>query len=78
MSVETITLKFPAENGLTKLSIRRPKVRDMLATEKSKGSDAEKEVLLFANLCEAAPSDIEGLDMADYQQLQDAYKNFLA
>jgi hypothetical protein len=75
---ETITLKYPAENGLTTLTIRRPKVRDMLASDKKAGSDAEKEITLFANLCEVTPSDIELMDMADYAQLQEAYKNFLA
>ncbi|SMG62935.1 conserved hypothetical protein, partial [methanotrophic bacterial endosymbiont of Bathymodiolus sp.] len=34
------------------LSLRRPKVRDMLSVEKSIDNDAEKEIQLFANLCE--------------------------
>jgi len=78
MSVGVITLKFPNNPAADKLTMRRPKVRDMLAAEKAKGNDAEKEILLFANLCEVAPADIEALDMADYQQLQKVYKDFLS
>lgn len=78
MSVTTIELKHPEQGGITELVMRRPKVRDMLASEKAKGGDADKEITLFANLCEAVPATIEALDMADYQQLQQAYKGFLS
>ena len=60
------------------LTLRRPKVRDMLAADKASGSDAEKEVRVFANLCEVAPAVIEALDMADYQALQERYAGFLS
>ena len=75
---QTIDLNYPLDNGLKQLSIRRPKVRDMLASEKASGSDAEKEIRLFANLCEVAPDEIESLDMADYQALQQVYSGFLS
>jgi len=73
-----IELKYPLGNGFDKLRLRRPKVRDMLAADKAKGSDAEKEITMFANLCELAPIEIESLDMADYQALQKAYQDFLS
>lgn len=73
-----IVLKYPLECGRTSVTMRRPKVRDMLASDKAKGSDAEKEIALFANLCELAPVDIESLDMVDYQALQKAYQGFLS
>lgn len=50
----------------------------MLAADKAKGSDAEKEIAMFANLCEELPETIESLDMADYQQLQETYRGFLS
>ena len=78
MSAVTIKLKFPLENGLSTLSLRRPKVRDMLASEKTKGSLGEQEVALFANLCERSPDEINALDMADYKQLQETYQGFLS
>lgn len=73
-----IVLKYPLENGLKELNLRRPKVRDMLASDKTKGSDAEKEIALFANLCEVSPEEIGALDMADYKQLQEEYQGFLS
>lgn len=60
------------------LQMRRPKVKDQLAADKFGGGDAEKEVRLFANLCEVAPDTIEELDLADYTKLQGEYKGFLS
>lgn len=60
------------------LSVRRPKVRDMLGVEKSAANDAEKEIHLFANLCEVTPDDLMDLDMADYAKLQKQYQDFLS
>jgi len=80
MSAE-VKLAHPVEaegRTLDRLLMRRPRVRDMLAAEKRSGSDAEKEVAMFASLCEVAPSVIESLDLADYQALQEAYRGFLS
>ncbi|MGB0503597.1 MAG: phage tail assembly protein [Thalassolituus sp.] len=60
------------------LQLRRPKVRDMLSVEKSVDNDAEKEIQLFANLCELTPENLLDLDMADYSKLQKAYQDFLS
>lgn len=60
------------------LEMRRPKVSDMLFSETLKGSDAQKEIRLFANLCDVAPEVIESLDMKDYITLQKHYRNFLS
>jgi len=79
--METITLKYPIEvagEKITSLNLRRPKVRDMLAADKSSGSDAEKEVSMFANLCEVSPDAIMELDGKDYATLQQAYSAFLS
>jgi hypothetical protein len=78
MSSVTIELKYQTEKGLSQIILRRPKVRDMLASDKKVGSDADKEIALFANLAELSPDEIASLDMADYKQLQDAYKDFLS
>ena len=58
------------------LNLRRPKVRDVILAAKIGGSDEEKEVRMFANLCEVAPDVVEELDMADYKKLQDGYRGF--
>ncbi len=78
---EMITLQHPVTlDGLqtTALTMRRPKVRDMLSADKQGGTDAQKEIRTFANLCEVTPSVIEELDLADYQALQKAYQGFLS
>lgn len=77
----TITLDYPVEvEGVTlnKLEMRRPKVRDQIAAKKSSGSDDGVEIMLFANLCEVAPSIIEDMDMKDYSKLQEVYRGFLS
>lgn len=76
-----IDLKKPVQfNGETiaKLSMREPKVRDLLAAEKTTKSDAEREVMVFSNLCAVAPVVIGELSLADYVQLQKAYQSFLS
>ncbi len=60
------------------LTVRRPKVRDMLAMENMTNNDAEKEIHLFANLCEVSPESLYELDMADYGKLQKVYQGFLS
>ena len=41
-------------------------------------SDEEKEIRLFANLCEVEPKVIEELDEADYSNLQKVYLGFFS
>ena len=78
-----IELKYPITIDGTEtrvLHMRRPKVRDQLLLDKSGmvgKSQAEREVLLIANLCEVAPGNIEELDMADYKKLQETFGAFL-
>ncbi|MCY4472128.1 MAG: phage tail assembly protein [Kistimonas sp.] len=78
---ETIQLTYPIlSDGVETdtLHIRRPKVSDMLAAEGAKGSEARKEINMFATLCEVSPAAIEELDLKDYRQLQKAYESFLS
>ena len=78
---QTIKLDYPVTaegRTIDEITLRRPKVRDMLAADKGAGSEAEKEIRMFANLAEVAPAIIEGLDLADYQALQETYRGFLS
>ncbi len=78
---QSIELTYPIDvDGIDvhKLTLRRPKVRDMLAVEKSAHSDAEKEIHLFASLCEVPPASLHDLDMSDYAKLQQHYQTFLS
>lgn len=78
--MKKIELKYPVEsNGenITNLTMRRSKVKDRLLVAKMKNSpDEEKEIRLFANLCEVAPNIIEELDESDYSVLQKTYMDF--
>lgn len=77
---EEIKLEHPIEvDGRTieSINVRRLKVRDQVAASKKKGTEAEVEVHLFANLCELTPANIEELDMVDYRKIQDIYTGFL-
>lgn len=79
--MQTIELKHPvsvAGSEIASLSMRRPKVKDQLAADKADGGNAEKEIRLFANLCEVQPAVIEELDLADYRQVQEVYSGFLS
>ena len=81
MNKTDITLTYPVSvSGIetATLSMRRPKVRDMLAGDKRGKTDAEKEIHIFANLCEVSPEVIEELDMMDYAEVQKAYQDFLS
>ena len=74
-----IKLKYPITvDGVTynELNMRRSKVRDRLAVTAMKCSDEQKEITLFANLCEVAPKVIEELDETDYTSVQKVYMGF--
>ena len=78
--MQIIELKYPIDSSgesVDKLTMRRSKVKDRLIVAKMKNSsDEEKEIRLFANVCEVAPNIIEELDESDYANLQKAYMDF--
>lgn len=81
MSSEIIKLTKPAKiSGVEvhELTMRAPKVRDMLLADKKGGGAAEREINLFAVLCEVTAEEIEELEMKDYLKLQEAYQDFLS
>lgn len=58
------------------IEMRRSKVKDRLAVSSMKTSDENKEIHLFANLCNVAPAVLEELDETDYTKLQKVYIGF--
>ncbi|MDH5179762.1 MAG: phage tail assembly protein [Gammaproteobacteria bacterium] len=79
--MKTIVLEYPVTvNGqeYSELNMRRPKVRDQKAASVKGKTDAEREISLFANLCEVEPALIEELDMTDYTAIQETYQDFLS
>lgn len=75
-----IKLQYPVKidgTEYTELTMRRSKVKDrLLVANMQNKSDEEKEILLFANLCEVSPEVIRELDEADYPAVQKVYMNF--
>jgi hypothetical protein len=60
------------------LSLRRPKVRDLLIVNKKDVSETEREVNLIANLAEIPTEAIKDMDMCDYLKIQEVLKDFLS
>jgi hypothetical protein len=60
-----------------KLRMREPTVRDQLVYDKLKGSDIEREVTIFANLCEMDEKQMQTLSVRDYRRVSAAYSGFL-
>ena len=75
-----VKLKYPIEfegKKVEKLTVRRPKVKDLKDVSQKAQDDTERELLLFAKLTGQPVELIEELDLADYRQLQEAYASFL-
>lgn len=76
--MEKIKLKYPLEN-LTEITLRRPKVKDLLEIDQLQGiSEPEKELLMFEKLTGISKEILKELDIYDYSQLQKAYQSFLS
>jgi hypothetical protein len=50
--------------------MREPTVEDMERYQDDKGSDAQREVRMIANLCEISPDDVRKMPLRDYARLQ--------
>lgn len=80
MSV-TVPLVFPilvAGEELKEVTVRRPKVKDMLAAESMSGTDGQKAAMMIANLSGLSPKDIHELDGRDYMKLNEVFQGFLS
>jgi len=79
--MEKIKLESPIKiDGVevNEISLRPPKVRDLLISSKKNVSEAEREVNLIANLSEIPVDVVEDLDLRDYLKIQNWLKDFLA
>nr|WP_159465778.1 phage tail assembly protein [Scandinavium goeteborgense] len=75
-----ITLSRPMKlNGedIESIQMREPTVFDKLLFEKNKGAALEKEVAMIAGLCSINPGDLHQLPAYDYDQLTEAFNDFL-
>jgi len=74
-----ITLTRPRQvNGMETavLRMREPTVEDMERYQDDKGSDAQREVRMIANLCEISPDDVRKMPLRDYARLQVRRRTF--
>lgn len=74
MDRHNIQLKYPFDFGggkVTELNLRRPKVRDIRAMEKGKGSDSDRSIGMMANLAEVDPLLFDELDPVDFAAVND-------
>ncbi|SAL03088.1 hypothetical protein AWB77_06703 [Caballeronia fortuita] len=75
----SITLSRPMNVGgapVTALKMREPLLRDQVAMQEQKGTDLEREIFLFANLCEITPDQLKALPVRDYNRIVAAYVGF--
>lgn len=77
-SVE-VPLEFPiAIDGQTisKLTMRRPKVKDSLAAGKHSDDQGERGMFMLARLCDVPPEYVEELDQYDADALEKQFEAF--
>lgn len=68
-----INLDFPITVSgveVSHLIMRRPKVRDLMAAQKTGGTEAEMGIALVANLCEITTDDVLELDSLDWDKCE--------
>ena len=63
---------------VNEISLRPPKVCDLIASSKKNIDEAEKEVNLIANLGEISPETVQELDLRDYIKIQEWLRDFLS
>jgi len=60
------------------ISLRPPKVRDLLIANKTNSDESTREVNLIANLAEVSVDAIQELDLRDYMKIQNWLNDFLS
>lgn len=76
-----IELKHPVKlatgQQLAKVTLRRPKVRDLKAAQRVSDKPEEQELALIAQLAGLTPEDVEELDLADYKAIAEHFRGML-
>jgi hypothetical protein len=60
-----------------RVTMREPTVGDIEDYNRRQGSDTQKEIDTFANLCSLTPDNIRAMSLRDYTRLQEAYRLFM-
>lgn len=75
----TIRLDFPvqlADRQLCEVTMRRPKMKDMLKHNVTSEISIGESVALMADLCGLLPDDLDEFDVSDYEKLQKQLLSF--
>lgn len=81
MAVHKIKLQTPLKvegTEINEITIRVPKVRDLIASSRAKGDLMEQGLALVANLSEVSIEALEEMDARDYLNIQNWLKDFLS
>jgi hypothetical protein len=76
-----IELKHPVKlatgQQIAKITLRRPKVRDLKQAQRVSDKAEEQELALIAQLAGLTPEDIEELDLSDYKAIAESFRGML-
>lgn len=76
-----VPLEYPittaAGQKISRVQMRRAKVRDLRRTGDFGKTEAAQEVGLMAHLCGMTAEDFDELDAVDYRKLQEQFRGFL-
>lgn len=74
-----IVLDFPVTfdgETVSKLKMRRPKVKDSKAAAAQPGDESEKGIFMIARLCAVQSELIDELDLADFTKVEEQFNSF--
>jgi len=78
----TVELDFPIKSKtgeeIKSVTMRRPKVKDMITAEKIGSDESERTVKLIVMLTGLAPDDVNEMYFSDFNKLKAIYEGFLS
>ncbi len=72
MSYKVIKLKYPPNENLKEIRLRRPKVKDYRQVQNWEGDEIDRDLLFFEMLTGVSKEILEELDIEDWNALQNA------
>ncbi len=72
MFYKVIKLKYPPNENLKEIKLRRPKVKDYKLVQDWKGDEIERDLVFFEMLTGVSKEILEELDIEDWNALQNA------
>lgn len=63
---------------VNEITLRKPKVKDLVVTGKNNLSDIERTIQLIANLAEIPVESVEAIELTDFMKINNWLQNFLS